>query len=430
VGVEAGSTAALTVAFRTLGCKVNRVESEQIAAELLGGGVLLVAEDEAQVVVINTCTVTGEADAKARKAIRHALKATSHPIVVVTGCLAALDTGELRAISPRVVVEADKERVAGVVATMLGANLGPGAATRRPVRVGEGFRTRAMIKIEDGCDNFCSYCIVPYARGVPRAVSFAEVVDSAASLVDEGVAEIVLSGVNIGRYDDAGRDVADLVAAVASTGVARLRLSSIEPPDLTARLLDVLGETPSVCQHLHVPLQSGSDDVLGAMSRTYTIAEYEARIEAARSAIAGLAVTTDVIAGFPGESERDHALTIEAARRIGFAKLHVFRYSERSGTAAAQMEQLTPDVRSSRAAELREVGERLREEHIASRAGSTAELLVESVAAGVATGTTRDYIRVSVEAEAASPGDCVAVRLGEQIHEPIASTRCAEQLRA
>ena len=185
------------VAFRTLGCKVNRVESETMAAELLGRGARIVDEAEAGVVVVSTCTVTGEADAKARKAVRHALASPGEPVVVITGCAAALNPAALASLGDRVVVEPDKSRVAGRVAELLGLSA---VALSAGARTGEGFRTRALLKVQDGCDAFCAYCIVPYARGVPRAVPLGELADEAKALVAAGAREIVLTGINIGRY--------------------------------------------------------------------------------------------------------------------------------------------------------------------------------------------------------------------------------------
>lgn len=403
----------LPVAFRTLGCKVNRVESEDIAADLLGRGASLVGEDEAAVVIVNTCTVTGEADAKARKAVRQALKAASSPLVVVTGCLAAIDADSLRTLDGRVVVEADKAAVPGRVAGLLGLADEPHG---HAIRAGEGFRTRAMLKVEDGCDNFCTYCIVPHARGVPRSVPLTEAVATASELVAAGAREIVLTGINVGRYrdDETGADLAELITAVASTGIDRLRLSSIEPPDLTERLLAAMAAAPAFCAHLHVPLQSGSDAVLSAMGRGYTAGEYSERIEAARAALPGLAVTTDVMTGFPGETDADADQTRALCERVGFAKLHVFRYSARPGTPAAEMpEQVPPQVRVARADSLRAVGERLRAEYLAARRGDVADVLVERVERGRAEGTTRDYVRVRFESAGAEPGDLVPVKLAD-----------------
>ncbi len=417
----------LAVAFRTFGCKVNRVESEDAAADLLGRGVRVVAEEEAAVVVVNTCTVTAEADRKARKAVRHALGLAQAPVVVVSGCLAALDTGELAALGERVVVEPDRERVAGRVADLLGVEAPPPAER---VRAGEGFRTRAAVKVADGCDAFCAYCIVPYARGVPRSVPLAEVVAEVERLEAAGVAEVVLTGINIGRYADPGAsagdagdagavagagDLAALVRAVAATGIARIRISSIEPLDVTPALLEALAETPAACPHLHVPLQSGSDAVLAAMGRGYTRAGFAARVEAARAALPGLAVTTDVMTAFPGETDADAAATLAAVEELGFARLHVFRYSPRSGTRAAGMAgRVDPGAGASRAAALRELDAVLRERHAAGRLGEEAEVLVEHVDERGARGTSEDYLTVRVAADegrAWRVGEVVRVRL-------------------
>ena len=427
-----GQTSAgmLRVAVRTLGCKVNRFESDEIAAELLGRGVAIGDEDDAAVIVVNTCTVTGEADAKARKTVRHALGRASSPVVVVTGCLASLDAAALRGLSPRVIVEPDKGRVAETVGEALGVTGQWDGVPRAAVAPwGEGFRARAMLKIQDGCDSFCAYCIVPYARGVPRSVPLRQVAERAGELVSAGAREIVLSGINIGRYREGGADLADVVAAVAATGVVRVRLSSIEPQHLSARLLEVLGSTPAVCAHLHVPLQSGSDRVLGLMGRSYTTEQYAKGIAKARAALAGLSVTTDLIAGFPTETDADHTDGLEFVQAMGFAKTHVFRYSERAGTPAAREPQVAPQVRARRAAELRALGETMRRDYLASRSGETAELLVETVADGVATGTTREYVRASVAAEELSVGEIVEVSLGEAETEPLPATRVPEAVQ-
>lgn len=414
------------MAFRTLGCKVNRVESEAIAAELIGKGAVVADEDRASVVVINTCTVTGEADTKARKAVRQALRAPGNPVVVVTGCLAALDADGLRALGRRVVVESDKALVAQRVGEVLDLACGT-PALQAPVsgkRARAGLRTRAMLKVEDGCDNFCTYCIVPYARGVPRAVPLERAVADARLLVEAGVNEIVLTGINIGRYADGDADLAALIAAIAATGIARLRLSSIEPPDLTPRLLSVLAETPAVCEHLHVPLQSGSDAVLRAMARTYSVEGFRRIIADVRSAIPGVAITSDLIAGFPAETHIDHEATVALVEDVGFAKLHVFRYSERAGTPAAQMAQVAPELRADRASELRSVGDRLRYRYEEQRIGHEAEVLVEQTDERGGLGTSRDYLRVQVATPAGGVGDIVQVILargsaGQVIGEPM-----------
>lgn len=411
------STLPLAVHVKTLGCKVNQAESEAMASELLGNGVHLVAETDASVVLLNTCTVTGEADRKARKAVRHALSSANEPVVVVTGCLAALDAHGLEALGERVVVEPRKEEVPARIARILGAKSPPEHGPPPPARRA---RSRVAVKVADGCDSFCAYCIVPYARGAPRSVPLGEVVREVEGLIAAGVSEVVLTGINIGAYDSAGITLAELVFAVAATGVARLRLSSVEPLDLTPSLLDALGSTPSVCPHLHVPLQSGSDEVLARMGRRYTSGEYAERIERAREAIPGLAVTADVIAGFPGETERDLRRTARFVEEVGLTRLHVFRYSPRANTPAADMVgQVSSDVRARRADELRELDSRLRSAYIDRRLGEPAQMLVERVicdsnGVGLARGTTGDYLSVRLPAEGLSAGEVVDVRLLSQ----------------
>ena len=411
----------VTVALKTLGCKVNRAESDAIAARLIGRGVSFVAEDDAAVVIVDTCTVTGEADRKARKAVRHAIGLPQRPVVVVTGCLAAIDGEMLAGLGERVVVEPDKDAVPNRVADLLGirrtaATPAPGAAA---LRTGPAFRTRVTVKIEDGCDAFCTYCIVPHARGLPRSIPLSDVIAEVEALAAAGIAEVVLSGINLGRYADTatGATLPDVVEAVAATGIARIRLSSVEPNDLTPRLLDALARTEAVCRHLHVPLQSGADAVLRAMGRPYTVGEYAERIEAARTALPGLAVTADVIAGFPGESEMDAQATLDNIRDLGFSRLHVFRFSRRSGTPAAEMPgRVEPSDVARRADELRALDAELRESYARSRIGTMAEVLIESVDAGVsgglvATGTTREYLRVRGDGTGRAAGEVYTCRL-------------------
>jgi threonylcarbamoyladenosine tRNA methylthiotransferase MtaB len=402
----------LRVALRTLGCKVNRSESEGFAEALAQRGIAVSADQAgADAIIVNTCTVTGEADAKARKEIRRALVATSGP-VFVTGCLAALDGDGLRALDPRVVVETDRQALPGTVVRMMhAAACAPLAPSPRSIR--SLARTRALIKVQDGCDNRCSYCIVPDARGVPRSVGADEIVERVEALHHRGAAEVVLTGVNIGRYSDAGAtDLAALIERIASTGIRRIRLSSIEPPDLDDRLLAVLASARAVAPHLHVPLQSGSDRTLRAMGRRYDTAEYADMLRRARAVLPGLAVTTDVIAGFPDESDADFERSLAYVGACGFTKLHVFRYSARAGTpAAASPEQVAACVKSERAERLRDLGSRLEASHAGARAGTRAMLLLEESAHGVTRGTTEDYLRVIADLPGASAGDLVPVVL-------------------
>jgi threonylcarbamoyladenosine tRNA methylthiotransferase MtaB len=412
-------TRAPRVAVRTLGCKVNRTESETLSEELLAAGVEIVAdEDCADVVVVNTCSVTAEADAKARKAVRQALRAALEPAVIVTGCLAALDRDGLQGVHRRVVVESDKSRLAGAVcdaartaavgvrhefcrtgeprsgegspseACLSG---GPPRSPSAPARV---FRTRATVKVQDGCDHRCAYCIVPDARGGPVSVPAKDVVGRVAALRMGGTREVVLTGINIGKYADllGAPDFAALVEAVAATGIERIRISSIEPADLTKGLLATVSGLPAVMPHLHVPLQSGCDRTLGDMRRGYTAEEFAEAIAGAREALPGLAVTTDVIVGFPGESEEDFAQSLAFVEVPGRAD---------------------PRTVADRAKAMRALGERLAASYAHARVGGRARVLVEQVGDGFATGTSEDYLHLTVhlreETPAPNAGDVVEV---------------------
>jgi threonylcarbamoyladenosine tRNA methylthiotransferase MtaB len=390
------------VAIVTLGCKVNQAESEELAAALLCRGATICPVEDAEVTIVHSCCVTAEAEKKVRKAVRRALRASCGHRVVVTGCLANVDPESVSALGERVVV-ADRGTLADALLEAAPAEeTGPGGSTAaRPVpRVGEGFHTRALLKVQDGCDSACAYCIVPRARGSARSIPLRRVADEAGELVANGAREIVLTGVNLGTYEDPDGDLSDLVRAVAALGVPRIRLSSIEPEHVTDALVQTLSEIGAFCPHLHVPLQSGSDGVLSAMSRRYDAASYRRTIEHARAAIPGLAVTTDVMSGFPGETEEDHAETLALLESLGgtMSKLHVFRFSPRPGTRASRMgSRVQADVTARRATEVRDLGDALRRTYMQARMGRHAEVLVERVAPGRAEGTSRDYLKVVVE---------------------------------
>jgi threonylcarbamoyladenosine tRNA methylthiotransferase MtaB len=411
------------VAFVTLGCKVNRTDSDAMAGGLIACGAEIVSDAAtADAIVVNTCTVTGEADHKARKAVRHALGLPLAPAVVVTGCLSVLDGAGLRALGDRVEVEADKTAVGSRVMSLLGAGTRSRRASGGAVAGGieaasASSTTRVMLKVEDGCDNTCAYCIVPKARGSSRAVPADRLLADVRVLAAAGTREVVLTGINIGRYRDvpAAGDLPALLELIAMAGVPRVRLSSIEPPDVTARFLEVARRHPRIMPHLHVPLQSGCDRTLRAMGRAYLTGDFARMLDAARTALPRLAVTTDLIVGFPGETDADHAASLAFVEECGFAKLHVFRYSRRPGTPAADMAgQVDPRVKAARAAEMRALGARLTAARAAARTGGHADVLVERVpdpVAGVAEGTSEDYLHVVIAASHASPGDLVRVRI-------------------
>lgn len=390
-----------------LGCKVNRVESDDFAAALLAQGGRAVAQSDADLIVVNTCTVTGEAEKKTRKAVRGALRANGHARVVVTGCAAAIDPAAFEAMD---------ERVAVVPKGSMAALLAPEGAAFEPhgiapvLRVGEEFPTRVGIKVQDGCNNACTYCIVHVARG--RAVSRPadEVVAEAARLAQAGVREIVLTGINLGSYDRDGLGLAGLLRRLldATGDDVRFRISSVEPRDVRDDLIELMARSDGrVCRHLHLPLQSGSSKVLKEMARPYKAAYFEDLVERLYSAMPTLSLSTDVIVGFPGETEDDFQETLAMARRCRFSKMHIFRYSMREGTPAAhRSDQVDPATKAQRAARLEELARELREDDRNRRRGTVELALVETD--GMA--TTESYHEVAAPA-GARVGDLVEFAL-------------------
>lgn len=448
-----------------LGCKVNRVESDSLAVALAalgfepvsqtsmpadgggeGGTGEAVAPDgrdapfvgagpaslrgvsdpaQADLVVVNTCTVTGEAEKKTRKAVRRALRAHPHAAVVVTGCAAAIDPAVFTAMDARVVV-AGKHALAEAAKTPAGlfslvpqlsehcaesdlSGVGPDAQPHAAIRVGEGFPTRVGIKVQDGCNNACTYCIVHVARGRAWSRPADEVVAEFRRYVDAGVREIVLSGINLGTYRDGDLDLADLLELLlAEAGGARVRLSSIEPKDVSESLIGLMArENGRIARHLHLPLQSGCDRVLRDMARPYSAGQYCGLVERLYAAMPGLSLSTDIIVGFPGETDEDFQETLDVAQRCRFSKIHVFPYSKRAGTPAAKRpDQVDPSVKARRAAALSRLGEKLRAAAYDARVGAVEEVLVEAGGRGM----TESYFEIAVPPECA-PGELVRMRL-------------------
>lgn len=360
------------VALVNLGCRVNRVELDLMASELERAGVALVGEEDASAVVVNTCAVTGEAEAKTRKAVRRAAGLPQAPLVVATGCVANLFSDELSALAPNVVVERDKSRVAARVLEGLGlapAAGGPAAGTSCGAdTVTPTGRTRPGIKIQDGCDNRCTYCIVWRARGAARSEAPGRVLSEVRAAMERGAHEVVLTGINLGSYraaDERGRELdlpALLEVLLAETGVERVRLSSIEPPDVTERLCSVMAASGGrVAPFLHVCLQSGCDETLRRMARVYRTDLFRRVVETARSHVPDIALSTDLIVGFPGETEEEFGRSLAFCREMRFSWMHVFRYSRRPGTPAATMPgQVPADVSAERGRRARELAREMR----------------------------------------------------------------------
>lgn len=386
----------MQVYFEFLGCRLNAAETETLARRFAGAGCRVVtAPEAADIIVLNSCAVTAQAARKSRHRLHTLHHRHPQARLAVVGCWATEDMAGAAAI-PGVawaIPNADKARAVEIIT---GADAAPAAWS--PGRWGH---TRAFLAVQDGCDHTCTYCITRILRGPARSRPLDDAVQAARELAAQGAQEIVLTGVSLGAYGhDAGLDhgLATLVAAILrETGVPRLRLSSIEPWDVDAALI-ALWENPRLCRQLHVPLQSGADPVLKRMGRRHTAAQFAALVDAARAISPEIAITTDVIVGFPGETETDFAASLDFAARMAFARLHVFPYSERPGTPAVRLPDPVPQAaRTERAARIRALGEQLAANYRLSFVGQPLPVLWERQDnAGCWRGLTDNYLEVTV----------------------------------
>ncbi|MHC4417614.1 MAG: tRNA (N(6)-L-threonylcarbamoyladenosine(37)-C(2))-methylthiotransferase MtaB [Planctomycetota bacterium] len=424
-----------TFATNSLGCKVNQYESQQIRELLESLGLVQVKtfNDRPDLVVINTCCVTRSASAKSRQYIRKAQKLSPDAVVVVSGCLPAVEIGEMDDLGKNVRLIRQRDCLAASLAQIV---RGEG---RRKIKVKNKLvdepelpqlkvfkgRVRAFLKIQDGCDGFCSYCIIPKARSIVRSKAAEAVLEEAQSLVKSGHKEIVLTGIFLGAYGqqsvrrsnwEKGQNgqLADLLDEMAAIrGLARIRLSSLEPGDVTPRLLGTFGKHRNIMPHLHLSLQSGSDAVLRRMRRQYSVGEFVRAVELIRSRVDRPAVTTDIIVGFPGETDVDFEATVRLVEEVGFAKMHVFGFSARAGTPAANMQGLVDNRVIKRRTEiLRQLDGKLGREFREEFVGEECEILVED---GGFKGRSERYFMVCVEERGVDlrRGELVRVRLVE-----------------
>ena len=374
------------VSVVNLGCRVNRVESDRITADLARLGCCLVDQEDADLIVINTCAVTGEAEAKTRKAVRHALGLPRKPQVLVTGCVVNLHAGELTELSERVIAEPSKIDVAARAAEALGiANRALSAAVDPHDLVDLLGRSRLGVKIQDGCNNRCSYCIVWKARGPERSVPVASALEQVREAEAAGIPEVVLTGVNLGAYDgtderDTHVEIDELLDRILTqTGIGRVRLSSIEPMDVSRRLIERMAAAgPRVAPFLHLPLQSGCTSTLVRMRRPYTAEEFADTAAMIRDLLPDVALSCDVIVGFPGETDAEFEESRAFCKAIGFSRMHIFRYSARPGTpAAAAPDQVNPRVMAERAATLRAVADAAARRDAQRRIGTRERAVLE-----------------------------------------------------
>ncbi|MGD6804132.1 tRNA (N(6)-L-threonylcarbamoyladenosine(37)-C(2))-methylthiotransferase MtaB [Rossellomorea vietnamensis] len=421
-----------TVAFHTLGCKVNHYETEAIWQLFKEQGYeRLEYENTSDVYVINTCTVTNTGDKKSRQVIRRAIRKNPDAVICVTGCYAQTSPAEIMAIPGVDIVVGTQDRrkmleyieqfkderqpingVGNIMKNRVYEELQVPAFTDR---------TRASLKIQEGCNNFCTFCIIPWARGLMRSRDPEEVIRQAQQLVDAGYKEIVLTGIHTGGYGEDMKDynlamlLRDLEEKVA--GLKRIRISSIEASQLTDEVIEVIDNSNMVVRHLHIPLQSGSNTVLKRMRRKYTMEFFAERIGKLKKALPGLAVTSDVIVGFPGETEEEFMETYNFIKEHKFSELHVFPYSKRTGTPAARMtDQIDEDIKNERVHRLIQLSNQLAKEYASRFEEEVLEVIPEEVykedpAGGLYVGYTDNYLKVVFPASEEMVGKLVKVKI-------------------
>ncbi|PLR87647.1 tRNA (N(6)-L-threonylcarbamoyladenosine(37)-C(2))-methylthiotransferase MtaB [Bacillus sp. V33-4] len=422
------------VAFHTLGCKVNHYETEAIWQLFKQEGYDRVDfESTADVYIINTCTVTNTGDKKSRQVIRRAIRKNPDAVICVTGCYAQTSPAEIMAIPGVDIVVGTQDRV-----KML-EYIEQFKVERQPIngvgnimknRVYEELdvpaftdRTRASLKIQEGCNNFCTFCIIPWARGLMRSRDPKEVIRQAQQLVDAGYKEIVLTGIHTGGYGEDMKDynlamlLRDLEAQVK--GLKRLRISSIEASQITNEVIEVLGQSKMVVRHLHIPLQSGSNTVLKRMRRKYSMEFFAERLTRLKEALPGLAITSDVIVGFPGETEEEFMETYHFIKEHQFSELHVFPYSKRTGTPAARMEdQVDEEVKNERVHRLIALSDQLAKEYASKHENEVLEVIPEEIYKdepdrGLYVGYTDNYLKVVFPADETMIGQIVKVKIAK-----------------
>lgn len=417
-----------TVAFHTLGCKVNHYETEaiwQLFKEAEYDRVDF--ETNADVFVINTCTVTNTGDKKSRQVIRRAIRQNPEAVVCVTGCYAQTSPAEIMEIPGVDIVVGTQDR------TKLIDYIEQYKQERQPINgVGNIMknrtyeelevpyftdRTRASLKIQEGCNNFCTFCIIPWARGLMRSRDPEKVVEQATQLVDSGYKEIVLTGIHTGGYgqDLKNYNLAQLLRDLETIdGLERIRISSIEASQLTDEVIDVIVASNKVVRHLHIPLQSGSDSVLKRMRRKYSMAHFSERLTKLHAALPGLAVTSDVIVGFPGETDEEFQETYDFIVDHHFSELHVFPYSPRIGTPAARMDdQIDENIKNDRVHRLINLSDQLAKTYASNFEDDVLEVIPEEAGSeeGTLVGYADNYMKVQFKADESLIGQLVKVKI-------------------
>lgn len=413
------------VAFTTLGCKVNQYETELMESLFkLEGYDVVDFHDFSDVYVINTCSVTHLGEKKSRQLIRKAMKNNPAAIIAVTGCYAQVSPEQVEAIEGVDVIIGTKDRrrvvelVSEAAQSKKRINIVGNVMTSTefedvPLLQAPG-RTRAFLKIQDGCTNFCTYCIIPYARGALKSRPLASIRQEAERLIQAGFKEIVLTGIHLGAYGrDNNHSLVDAVKTILDLdGLVRLRLGSLESIEVEDELIAIMKQDERLCHHLHLPLQSGSDTILRAMNRHYRAAEYRALLANIREAIPDVAISTDIIVGFPGETDALFAETLDFAGSMRFARVHTFPYSKRQGTPAAKYpDQVGEDIKKQRVQALQELAAAQAAHFNKQYIGQEVRVLFENKKTDIAEGLTDHYVRVYAKGSQEVRGKISQVRI-------------------
>lgn len=403
-----------TVAFTTLGCRVNQYDTDAMRGLFIQSGYTPVDFDEkADIYVINTCSVTNMGERKSRQLIRKAKRTNEDAYIIVTGCYAQLAPEAIATIDGinLVIGTNNRHRVVELVEQLESTEkqisivrniMEQATFEEMPLYGNEIDKARAFMKIQEGCNNYCTFCIIPYTRGKLKSRRVEDIVKEAKRLVEHGYHEIVLTGIHLGNYGIELLEKPNLAHVVKALleipGLERIRLGSIESVEVSEELVDLMAKDPRFCTHLHLPLQAGSDHILKLMNRHYNLQEFKDLIARLRSRIPGLAITTDIIAGFPGETDEDFEETMRTVEEIGFTHIHAFPYSKREGTPAATMEDQVPEaVKKTRVALLKSLGQKGLQKFAEQMIGKPAEILIEREEDGYYLGFTNEYIHGKIK---------------------------------
>jgi len=415
------------VAFYTLGCKVNQDETEALGALFKKHKYKVVNfEEKADIYVINTCTVTHLADRKSRQMIRRAIKNNPEAVVVVTGCYAQTSSNEIAKIPgvDLIIGTSDRTRILELIEECKKRKEPVTHVTDiLKVRDFEELpvdrlisRTRAYLKVQEGCEQFCTYCIIPYSRGSLRSRRLENAIKEAKKLEEAGFKELILTGIHLGAYGKELKEDIDLTylctQILEKTKIQRLRLSSIEPTEVTDELINLISEEPRFCRHLHLPLQNGDDHILKLMHRPYTTDGFRTIVNKIRTRVPDIGITSDIMVGFPGETDLHFSNSLAFVKEIGFSGLHVFKYSPRKGTPASKFpNQVSASVKEKRSKAMLELAEQGFQKFAQNYLGQIVEVLVEtSTSQGGWEGHTDNYLRV-IFSGSAEKGEIIQVRL-------------------